>query len=87
MGLFTPKYPKSDTPGATSGPQKRRSRSQETFDRMYAVRDSAEAIKREQTQVWLDGKRPIGDPVADHDAAYGMAEQMVPEPPERRRWF
>ncbi|MFB7738318.1 hypothetical protein ACFC08_28800 [Streptomyces sp. NPDC056112] len=26
MGLFTPKYPKSDTPGATSAPAKRESR-------------------------------------------------------------
>ena len=26
MGLFTPKYPKSDTPGASSGPAPRESR-------------------------------------------------------------
>ncbi|MGW5332407.1 hypothetical protein [Streptomyces bauhiniae] len=87
MGLFTPKYPPSDTPGAENGPQKRRSRSQAAYDRMYAVRDAAEAIKREQTGAWLDGKRPPGDPCADHDAAYAMAEQMVPEAPKRRRWL
>lgn len=87
MGLFAPKYPKSDTPGATNGKPERRSRSQERHDRRYAVRDAAEAIKEEQTKAWLDGKRPLGDPQADHEAAYAMAEQMVPEPPKRRGWF
>ncbi|MBV2358137.1 hypothetical protein KUM39_27980, partial [Streptomyces sp. J2-1] len=76
MGLFTPKYPTSDTPGAGNGSRKRRSPRQEAYGRMYAVRDAAEAIKREQANAWLDGKRPIGDPAADHDAAYSMVEQI-----------
>jgi hypothetical protein len=61
------------------------SRSQERIARAYAVRDSAEAIKREQTQAAFDGKRPIGNPVGDHDAAYAMAEQLTPQPKRRRR--
>ena len=62
-----------------------RQTSRERIVRAYAVSDAAEAIKREQTQAWLDGERPIGDPVADHDAAYAMAEQMTPAPKRRRR--
>ncbi|WP_114034981.1 hypothetical protein [Streptomyces sp. SDr-06] len=49
MGLFTPKYPKSDTPGAD--PQRRESRA----DRKH--RESRERVDAAMKQSWQDAER------------------------------
>jgi hypothetical protein len=51
MGLFTPKYPKSDTPGATSAPAKRESRA----DRKH--REQRERIDTAMQEGWKNAER------------------------------
>lgn len=69
MGLFTPKYPKSDTPGATGTPAPRESRAarkdRERHQRIRAVmdqgrKDAIRASKERSAAFWRDYERRNG---------------------------
>ncbi|MFF0426975.1 hypothetical protein ACFYUJ_21490 [Streptomyces sp. NPDC004520] len=72
MGLFSPKYPKSDTPGATGVPAKKESRQEraaregrEAGDRYMAetarmLQDAERASKERSARFWEDYERRNG---------------------------
>lgn len=76
MGLFTPKYPKSDTPGATNTPAKRESRAarkDREFHEFHEKRraDNFKRLHRESkertAQFWEDYERVNGPGSVDHN--------------------
>lgn len=69
MGLFTPKYPKSDTPGADLQPRRRESRAdrkqRETSERVDAAlkqgwQDAERASKERSARFWDDYEQANG---------------------------